>query len=139
MNIDKVWHFSRYSQLLSLASLTRLVRSCSEQYRAALYILAGSKELFEVSKHHVTEDEIEFENIMTEARKQELGQSIYVAIDTAYCLYHTPEERPIDWYSFAALDENMLRIVLDALNIRKVRGLFPTCNEHGEMVLKLCL
>ena len=135
MDIDKVWHYSRYQHLLTLASLTRPVRTQSAAYRAPLYILSGSKELFEAARAYVSEDGINFDKIREAAKARNLGEAAVVAIDTAACLYYDPSERPIDWFGFSALDEAMLKIVLDALAVRTVLGLIPTCNEHGEMVL----
>lgn len=136
MDINKVWHYSRYQHLLALASLTRPVRTRSEEYRAALYVLSGNEQLYEAAKEFVSEDGIRFDLIMALAKNRRLGDGAYVAMDTAACLYYGPEKRPIDWLGFSALDDGMLRVVLDALNVRTVRGLFPTCNEHGEMILK---
>lgn len=136
MDINKVWHYSRYQHLLTLASLTRPVRTQSAAFRAPLYILSGNKELFEAARAYVSEDGINFDKIREAAEAHSLGEAAAVAIDTAACLYYDPSERPIDWFAFAELDEAMLQIVLDALAVRMVRGLFPSCNQHGEMVLK---
>lgn len=136
MDINKVWHYSRYQHLLALASLTRPVRTRSEEYRAALYVLSGNEQLYEAAKEFVSEDGIRFDLIMALAKNRRLGDGAYVAMDTAACLYYDPSERPIDWFAFAELDETMLQIVLDALAVRMVHGLFPSCNQHGEMVLK---
>lgn len=135
MDINKVWHYSRYQHLLTLASLTRPVRTQFAAYRAALYILSGTKELFEAARAYVSEDGINFDKIREAAEARNLGAAAAVAIDTAACLYFDPSERPLDWFDFSALDEAMLQIVLDALAVRTVLGLIPTCNEHGEMVL----
>lgn len=95
-----------------------------------------NEQLYEAAKEFVSEDGIRFDLIMALAKNRRLGDGAYVAMDTAACLYYGPEKRPIDWLGFSALDDGMLRVVLDALNVRTVRGLFPTCNEHGEMILK---
>ena len=136
MDINKVWHYSRYQHLLALASLTRPVRTQSAAFRAPLYILSGNKELFEAARAYVSEDGINFDKIREAAEARSLGEAAAVAIDTAACLYYDPSERPIDWFAFAEFDETMLQIVLDALAVRMVHGLFPSCNQHGEMVLK---
>ena len=128
MDINKVWHYSRYQHLLALASLTRSVRTRSEEYRAALYVLSGNEQLYEAAKEFVSEVGIRFDLIMALAKNRRLGDGAYVAMDTAACLYYGPEKRPIDWLGFSALDDGMLRVVLDALNVRCVDCFRPVMN-----------
>ena len=50
MDINKVWHYSRYQHLLTLASLTRPVRTQLFALSCRALHTVGTKELFEAAQ-----------------------------------------------------------------------------------------
>lgn len=107
--------FERYSALIAL----RRGHEVSRDYRAAFCILSATQYIYEIAKHHVDHEGIDFPAMKTKC--DQLEESVVHAIDIAHNLFSYRSACSVTPYDISRLESPYMETVCNALYIASGR------------------
>ena len=131
--IDHRNHYTRYNELMALATASAPSRQNDGGYMAAIYILAADPELYKYTLPRIGSSGINFSGLLTAARRAGLSDSQIIAARAAHNLFNGGSGNTTP-YDLVQCDYCTLDTIADALYIWK-GGRTPSADGSGQMCL----